>query len=230
MGVFKTQTFLLRLSGGLLMTTLYGGAIPFVSAAQDLHKGQDFFGPPAAKEVPQEKEFFNVPQVTKIDPQFFVLPELPKVEEESKPEPEPFVVKIVPPPVEDKKENDVEPEPVRHHNSRESLVAQAAKLRLQQRRSLQEPLKVRKKDLPEQELVYNKDPHYRTWDQRVGEEKLTYPVDRDWVFTRNRMISGVLKTGIRSTIGGDVIMIVDREHFAAKGCMTLGDFPGRFAR
>lgn len=100
-------------------------------------------------------------------------------------------------------------------------MAQAAKLRLKQRRSLQEPLKIRKTDLPEQELVYNKDPHYRTWDQRVGEEKLTYPVDRDWVFTRNRMISGILKTGIRSTIGGEVIMIVDRDHFAAKGWKVI---------
>lgn len=103
MRAFNTQTFLLKLSCGLLMTTLYGGGSIPVSAAQDLNKSQDFFGPQAPKDVPQEKEFFNVPKATKIDPQFFVLPELPKVEEESKPEPEPFVVKIVPPPVEDKR-------------------------------------------------------------------------------------------------------------------------------
>lgn len=160
----------------------------------------------------QTKEFIPIPKATKIPSQFysFTVPESPK--EETVPEPEP-----VPEPV-------VEPErpPVAYKDSRPSLKAAEAKRRLSLRRAQQRQFPEQKTEIvfPEEPL-YTKDPHYRQWDQRIEEDKFTYPVDRDWVLTEDRYISGILETEINSSLGGRVVLVVDRPVFTAKGWTVI---------
>lgn len=191
------------------------------SYAQELGKAQEVIQQILPPSLKKEKEFIETAKATKIHPDFLVVPSLPKVVEE-KPKEEVVVIHHVTDPVLEPPPQPLPPPapPVNHdENAGSELLAQQSRRRLAQRRARQE--RFREKESPVVTDIYNRDPHYRIWDQRVGEEKLTYPVDRDWVMTKENHISGILETEVSSAIGGTVQVLVDTDHFASKGWKVI---------
>lgn len=128
---------------------------------------------------------------------------------------------------------EIKPEPIkepdlpaiRYTDPEPAIRASRAKKLMTQRRVQQVGLfKDKRKegeDSLEEEDLYAKDPHYRQWDGRTLEDKFTYPVDRKWVLTADRYISGILETEICSSLPGTVILVVDRPIFAAEGWIVI---------
>ena len=155
------------------------------------------------------KDLLQLPKTTKLPPSFydFKLPPPPPLLE---PEPIPIAAP--------------EPEKLPYTDPNPSIRAAQAKRLLQKRRLLQredfEEIQ-QPQDKPEPEELYAKDPHYRQWDQRTLEDKFTYPVDRRWVLTADRYISGILETEINSEVPGRVTIITHRPIFAAEGWVVI---------
>jgi len=156
------------------------------------------------------QDLVPTPKATKLPPNLYDYhlppPPPPKVEEVVS---EPINEPIIP--------------PIRYADPEPGIRAAQAKKLMVQRRLRQIGL-VRSKteaEISEQEPLYSKDPHYRQWDGRTLEDKFTYPVDRKWVLTADRYISGILETEISSSIPGTVILIVDRPIFAAEGWTVI---------
>ena len=155
------------------------------------------------------KDLLQLPKTTKLPPSFYdfkLPPPPPLLELELLPVAEP------------------EPEKLPYTDPNPSIrAAQANRLR-QKRRLLQREALERiqfKQDKPESEELYAKDPHYRQWDQRTLEDKFTYPVDRRWVLTADRYISGILETEINSEVPGRVTLVTHRPIFAAEGWVVI---------
>ncbi len=177
-----------------------------------LSRGHGQQGAMAGQPV-KRQDFMAIPKATKIPPTFyeFKVKEEPKIE--SPPDPKPPPKPVIPP----------EPElpAVIYHDPRPTLLEHQTQRRLEKRRRQQAPLPMRVRPRYEQEKVYAKDPHYRQWDQSILEDKLTYPVDRNWVLTADRYLSGVLETDIHSQVAGTVIVVMDRPLFAARGWQVI---------
>ena len=135
------------------------------------------------------------------------------------PAPEPVVqVEAEPEPV-----KEVTLPPIQYMNPKPALRAARAKRLMLKRRTLQTSLAEKREETttPLGDTLYAKDPHYRQWDQRTLEDKFTYSVDRSWILTADRYISGVLETEINSQVPGTVILVVDRPIFAAEGWTVI---------
>jgi type IV secretion system protein VirB10 len=151
------------------------------------------------------QDLTNIPKITKLPPSFYefkIPPPPPTPEPEPAPIPEP------------------EPDKLSYTDPNPSIRSAQAKRLLQKRRLLQNELLERiqsNSDKSEPEEIYAKDPHYRQWDQRTLEDKFTYPVDRRWVLTADRYISGLLETEINSEVPGRVTLVISRPVFAAEG-------------
>jgi len=65
------------------------------------------------------------------------------------------------------------------------------------------------------------DPDYRQWEPFLGEDKSTYPVDRDRILTADMRIGAVLEDSINSQVPGRVIAIVDRDVLSPNGKFIL---------
>lgn len=175
-----------------------------------------------AHEGEGRKSLFSSPKPTILPADFYHLPPPPPPVEEKPIIPE-IKVKHDDEAPEVKKEEVPEPpkETLKHDDEEQAVAAQSARQRLArqrlaQRRANQEPFKV-KEEPTEPEKLYDKDLNYRVWDQRLGEDKFTYPVDRDWVLTEDRIITGRLDREVSSAVGGRVNIVVNRPIFAAKG-------------
>ena len=155
-----------------------------------------------------EQELVPTPKATKLPPNLYDY-RLP-------PPPPPKIEEVVPEPIKEP----VYPA-IRYTDPEPGIRAAQAKRLMIQRRIKQVGLIADKgkeeSAVAEQEPLYAKDPHYRQWDGRTLEDKFTYPVDRKWVLTADRYISGILETEISSSIPGTVILVVDRPVFAAEG-------------
>ena len=160
------------------------------------------------------KNLLQLPKTTKLPPSFydFKLPPPPPVSE-------PESVSIAEP----------EPEKLPYTDPNPSIRAAQAKRLLQKRRLLQrdslenalEMAPLKQENINDTEALYAKDPHYRQWDQRTLEDKFTYPVDRRWVLTADRYISGILETEINSEVPGRVTLVTHRPIFAAEGWTVI---------
>jgi type IV secretion system protein VirB10 len=157
------------------------------------------------------QDLVPIPKATKLPPNLYdyrLPPPPPKVEEVV---PEPIKEPIIP--------------PIRYTDPEPGIRAAQAKKLMVQRRINQVGLIANSRNedsaVTEQESLYGKDPHYRQWDGRTLEDKFTYPVDRKWVLTADRYISGILETEISSSIPGTVILVVDRPVFAAEGWTVI---------
>jgi len=153
------------------------------------------------------QDLVQSPKATKVPPNFYdykLPPPAPPIKE-TKPEliKEPDLPAI----------RYTDPEPAIRAAKARKLMAQR---RVQQVGLLKNKRKKGEEAIAE-EVLYAKDPHYRQWDGRTLEDKFTYPVDRKWVLTADRYISGILETEISSSIPGTVILVVDRPIFAAEG-------------
>lgn len=171
-----------------------------------------------AEEGEGRKSLFSSPKPTILPVDFYHLPPPPPVEEKAPPEPLPPPVVRIEEPKQEEEEKEPEPpkETLKHDDEEQAVEAQLARQRLTQRRASQEPFRV-KEEPTEPEKLYDKDLNYRVWDQRLGEDKFTYPVDRDWVLTEDRIITGRLDREVSSAVGGRVNIVVNRPIFAAKG-------------
>lgn len=155
-----------------------------------------------------QQDLVSTPKATKLPPNLYDY-RLP-------PPPPPKVEEVVPEPIK-------EPEypAIRYTDPEPGIRAVQAKKLMLQRRLRQTGLIGNKSkaetEINEQEPLYDKDPHYRQWDGRTLEDKFTYPMNRKWVLTADRYISGILETEISSSIPGTVILVVDRPVFAAEG-------------
>ena len=160
-----------------------------------------------------DKDLVPTPKATKLPPNLYEY-RLPP------PAPEPVVqVEAEPEPV-----KEVTPPPIQYMNPEPALRAARAKRLMLKRRTLQTSFAAEKREettTPLGDTLYAKDPHYRQWDQRTLEDKFTYPVDRSWILTADRYISGVLETEINSQIPGTVVLVVDRPIFAAEGWKVI---------
>ncbi len=154
------------------------------------------------------QDLIPTPKATKVPPNFYdyQLPTAPPPPVEKKPEP-------AKPPL----------PPILYTDPEPSIRAAKARKRMTQRREQQIGLikKMKKDENAEEEVLYAKDPHYRTWDPRTLEDKFTYPLDRKWVLTADRYISGILETEVSSSVPGTVILVVDRPIFAAEGWTVI---------
>lgn len=173
-----------------------------------------------AQEGEERRKLFADPKPTLLPADFYQLPPPPPPKIEEKVEEKPIIFKEPEKEEEEEKEPERILKPVVLEDEEQALLAQKARRRLAQRRARQEPLKVREAPL-EPEPLYAKDLNYHTWDQRTREEKLTYPVDRDWVMTKEQTISGIVETEISSAIGGRVKILIDTDHFASKGWKVI---------
>lgn len=160
-----------------------------------------------------DKDLVPTPKATKLPPNLYEY-RLPP------PAPEPVAqIEAAPEPV-----KEVTPPPIQYMNPEPALRAARVKRLMLKRRTLQTSFAAEKRERTTtsiEEALYARDPHYRQWDQRTLEDKFTYPVDRSWILTADRYISGVLETEINSQIPGTVILVVDRPIFAAEGWKVI---------
>lgn len=157
------------------------------------------------------QDLVQTPKATKVPPNFYDyrLPAPP------------------PPPVEEKPEPIQEPPlpPIRYADPEPAIRAAKVRKIMVQRRARQigfvKETKTGETESFKEEVLYTKDPHYRTWDPQTLEDKFTYPLDRKWVLTADRYISGILETEVSSSVPGTVILVVDRPIFAAEGWTVI---------